>query len=1128
MQKRNGTTIFSASDLVNFLECEHLTTLDLFHLETPLPKTEDDEQTKLIQQKGFEHEAQYLANLQHKGINVVSIETDGASLEQSVQATHQAMSDGVPVIFQGCLQSEDFIGHVDFLRKVDRPSGLGDHSYEVIDTKLARSTKAKFIMQLCLYSDLLAEAQHLLPNMLHVVLGDRTEQNYRLADFLHYYRTVKSRFLEQVKVKGSQAETYPEPCPHCDLCHWRDLCMAKWAEDDHLCQVANINKIQIKKLNAAGISTLAELARAQISFAGVAGIRPAILNRLQRQAALQFALRETGENRYELLETNPDEIRGFQRLPKPSPGDLFFDMEGDPLEEGGLEYLFGVYYHEDGAAKFQPFWAHNRDEERRAFEAFMAFVMERLARYPQMHIYHYASYEETALKKLMSLHGRCEVEVDHLLRTEKLVDLYKIVRESVLVSAPRYSIKNLETFYMDKREGEVTDAGASIVYYEYWKDTQDSQLLEQISRYNEDDCRSTYLLREWLLDIRPPECLWFTPLPDQLLNEQKSEKVRQAEARLATYADKLTADLPTDRGDWGENDRLRELVHQLLDFHRRADKPSWWAMFARQEMTEEELIDEPEAIGALQSDPGHPPNAIKQSVIYTFRYPDQEFKLKAGDSCLRSDTLDRAGTIESIDERNRLVRIKLGKRSGTLPERLSVITTGPISTDILREAVYRFADCLIAGAAKYEALKAILTRQHPSIKGLPAGSPILMDRTSQIQQISDVVSRLQESYLFIQGPPGAGKTYTGSHVIVDLLKNGARVGISSNSHKAINNLLGAVEQVADEKQVRFRGIKKSSGLETYFNGSLIEDENDKNAVIVSNANLVAGTAWLFADPAFDQALDYLFVDEAGQVSLANLVAMSTSAQNIVLLGDQMQLQQPVQGVHPGHSGESALDYLLQGEATIADDRGVFLDTSWRMHDDVCQFISQAVYDGRLKAEPGNQNQRLVLTPDAHPGLKPTGIRFVGVDHDGCSQRSLEEAKLVSDLYASLLKQGYVDRNGQPHPMNADNILVVAPYNMQVNLLKDNLPGDARVGTVDKFQGQEAEAVIVSMATSSGDYLPRHIEFLYSKNRINVALSRARCLAVLVANPRLMAIKCYTVEQMALVNTLCWLAEYNDI
>jgi uncharacterized protein len=271
-------------------------------------------------------------------------------------------------------------------------------------------------------------------------------------------------------------------------------------------------------------------------------------------------------------------------------------------------------------------------------------------------------------------------------------------------------------------------------------------------------------------------------------------------------------------------------------------------------------------------------------------------------------------------------------------------------------------------------------------------------------------------------------------------------------------------------------------------------------------------------------VDYLFVDEAGQVALANLVSACTSARNIVLLGDQMQLGQPIQGVHPGRSGESALDYLLNGVATIPPDRGVFLATTWRLHPDICRFISDAVYDGRLLPEKHNVRRQLELDVSAHPSLKPYGITFLPIQHDGCSQSSKAEADLIEAIYASALQQRYTDKEGKEHPIGPADILVVAPYNVQVNLLTRTLPPGARVGTVDKFQGQEAPIVIVSMTTSSEKDLPRHIEFLYSRNRLNVAVSRAMCLAVVVANPALTTIRCHTPDQMALVNTLCWLAE----
>ena len=339
-------------------------------------------------------------------------------------------------------------------------------------------------------------------------------------------------------------------------------------------------------------------------------------------------------------------------------------------------------------------------------------------------------------------------------------------------------------------------------------------------------------------------------------------------------------------------------------------------------------------------------------------------------------------------------------------------------------------------------------------------------------------------------------------------------------------------KVAKAQNFVFRGAKKSTNgkLDSYFDGDYVEDVFNNEDIWGAFGDdreyrLIAGTAWLFSDARMDQQLDYIFVDEAGQVALANLVAMGTSARNIVLLGDQMQLGQPIQGVHPGRSGESSLEYLLNGMATIPAERGIFLGTTWRMHPDVCRFISDAVYDGRLEPEPNNAKQSLLLSDDAHPALMPTGLRYVPVEHDACSQRSQEEADLVLQLVSSLLKQRFRDKHGHEHPMTLNDILVVAPYNMQVNLLKQVLPPGARVGTVDKFQGQEAEAVIVSMATSSGEYLPRHIEFLYSKNRLNVAISRAKCLAIFIANPALMAIRCSTPEEMALVNTLCWVSGY---
>lgn len=360
-----------------------------------------------------------------------------------------------------------------------------------------------------------------------------------------------------------------------------------------------------------------------------------------------------------------------------------------------------------------------------------------------------------------------------------------------------------------------------------------------------------------------------------------------------------------------------------------------------------------------------------------------------------------------------------------------------------------------------------------------------------------------------------------------MLARGNRVGVSSHSHKAINNLLVEVEKVAGARKLNFRGIKKSSYEEQYLKGSIIEDTTVNGYAVGGGHDLIAGTAWLLAKQELDQQLDYLFVDEAGQVSLANTVAMGLSARNVILVGDQMQLSQPIQGTHPGRSGKSALEYLLGSAATVPPERGIFLSKTRRMNPDLCRFVSEAFYEGRLMPETGNERQGLILNPGADPALTPTGLRFISVEHEGYSQKSEPEAERVRQLYESLLGQHWTDSEGVTYRIGGDDILVVSPYNMQVNLLRSRLPKGAQVGTVDKFQGQEAAVVLISMATSSGDELPRQIEFLYSRNRLNVAISRARCLAAIVASPRLLETSCSTIDQLKLVNALCWAKNYAD-
>jgi len=278
-----------------------------------------------------------------------------------------------------------------------------------------------------------------------------------------------------------------------------------------------------------------------------------------------------------------------------------------------------------------------------------------------------------------------------------------------------------------------------------------------------------------------------------------------------------------------------------------------------------------------------------------------------------------------------------------------------------------------------------------------------------------------------------------------------------------------------------------------------------------------------------ESVDYLVVDEAGQVSLADALALASAARNVILLGDPLQLAQVSTGAHPPGVGASVLEHLLGEHSTIPADRGVFLDQTRRMHPDVCRFVSEAIYEGRLDSIAECANQ--AIEARAGVGLTGTGVRSIAVQHEGNTRQSPEEARRIADEVAGLIGARYTRSDLSEVALEQGEVIVVSPYNAQVRCLREHLDAagltDVRVGTVDKFQGQEAAIALFSMATSSGEDVPRNVEFLYSRNRLNVAVSRARCIAVLVANPQLMTIRCRTVEQMRLVNALCLLDEMGE-
>jgi predicted RecB family nuclease len=1098
-----GALVYSPTDLTHFLECEYLTRLDVDVASGREIGKRRNAEADLLAAKGEEHERGQLERFAGEGRRIVAIPDPRlCGWAEAARQTTDALAGGAEVIYQAVFIRGGWRGKADFLVRTEAPSALGAWSYEAWDSKLARHAKPSHLLQLAFYSECLAALQRVDPEWMRLILGTGEQPRFRYRDFSSYFRVVRTRFARAIH---SGVASDPYPVAYCALCGYEDHCDEHWKAVDHLSQIAGIRRDQVAHLIGAGVGTCEHLA--QLAGA-ITGIGPSALDRLRHQAGLQTGFRRTGIHRYDLL--IPSEENGLRLLPPPSPGDVFFDMEGYPFFDptGGLEYLFGIVDVDGTRPAFRAFRGLDRAGEKRAFEHFIDFVWARLERWPDLHIYHYAAYEPTALKRLMTLHATREEQVDELLRREAFVDLYQVVRRSIRISHDSYSIKSVRQFFMPEAgRGEVTGGAQSIVEFQRFLDTGDEQIVEAIERYNEEDCISTLKLRDWLLERkRDAEQQFGVAIPFRALPDRRDEPVAidpdehtQLRARLAT------AGLP-----------FAGLLGQLLDYHRREAKPEWWAFFDRRKKSLDELMDDTEAVACLS--PVGEPVPVDRSLVYELAFPPQEFKLKEDTRVEGPLGTGHAGTIEWLDASKGRLGLRRGLQEAGEPLPQAIIAGKPIPDTAQRKAIVRVAEATAGGRSPYTAVEDILQCDAPRFRS-GGRRPI---QTLDLESQRRLVSELDDSYLFVQGPPGSGKTWTGARLITHLLKAGCRIGVTGPSHRAIHNLLAEIERVAAKERIAFTGLKKRGiSRETAFDGRFITSTESNDECAAANAQLIAGTAWLFARSGMNRSFDYLFVDEAGQMALADAVAVGTAARNSVLLGDPQQLPHVTRNAHPDGSGRSVLEHLLGDSATVADDRGLFLAESWRMHPAVCRFVSELSYEGRLVSAPGCEQQSV-----ASAGLSGAGPKYLPVDHRHNSQQSAEEAEAIRAEIARLLDgtATVTDRHGDTRPLLAADILVVAPYNMQVRALRELLPDDVDVGTVDRFQGREAAIVFFSMTSSSGDDVPRGLEFLFNRNRLNVAVSRAKCLPVIVSSPRLLETKCRTIEQMGMVNAVCRFAE----
>lgn len=1105
--------LITPSKVTAWLECPHYLTLQS-RVDAGLmkrTKNEFGEFADLVTSKGKEHERDCLARYRQRNLDILEVEPRGdRTFRQWVDDIGNPFTKDYDVIYQMPLIHDGMQGVADFVVKiVDQDSGAV--RYEPVDAKLARKeAKPGHVLQLCFYADAIGHLTGVEPLDLHLLLGSGSTETLRANQFRPYWRRLRRQLVEALE-RGPEAETTPDPCDHCNYCEFQQICTKQWNDERSLVLVARIRSPERATLLGEGVRTLDSLAVAREPIGGFKRDRIAWLT---RQASLQCQAEKQAEMPFEVISAGDANGELFEdeekyRLPPPDGADLYLDFEGHPFwkVDDGLFFLFGRLERQlDCTWEYRDSWAHDKESEREAAAELIDYLYKRRQDHPGMHVYHYNSTERSNLIRLAEGQGTAEAQILELVDTGAFVDLYQTTLKSVQIGAPSYSLKCAEKLTGFERRHEIDKGAGAVLRYEHYLTHQDPSDLQAIATYNEDDVRATQALHRWLEEHRPYED-WRA---DYLEPEDEWADIDERVVMLHASDDPTQHFLGDVLGYW-KRERRANIAPRLA----KLSDPDADLMADAEAITGLRRMDIVERIG----------KNVKTATAMRFEFPRQELDKLEGHTgsvfCVNSDGTITYFSYEGLDADGCQVDLIWGEKEqeqGLFP--VDVVLEDWRSPGSKLEALLSFSNDVLAGRHPHPVTMELLTHSAPRfVDGGPRGGLFADD----LDEMKEWVTELNNSYVAVQGPPGTGKTFSAARLIHKLYQADMRVGITAFSHDAIDNLLDEILKVfmeeGDLEDLCVARVGGSAGKR-----KSVKRPSKNSDCVDEKFNIVAGTTWLFASDAMREApLDVLIIEEAGQLSLADALAASLAARNVLLFGDPLQLAQVSQACHPNGSGLSVLEHVLEGKETIPPTRGVFLRESYRMHSDICSFISDQIYSGRLISNDSCELQTTVLG---------TGLRWIPLNHSGNSNASEEEANFVVREIERLIGTDWTDRFGHTRPLTSDDFMVVAPYNRQRRLIKKRLRERAGlerigVGTVDKFQGKEAPVVFFSMTTSSGDLMVRGVDFLFSRNRLNVAISRARCLAYLICTEELLNTRARSVDDMRLIATLNAFVEWAE-